>query len=179
MAGSFTLPTASSDKHMGNSSEPWHSRVAGPMRHRRGKHGFTLLQGHLRLSGCLFVLRRMACALSTNYYAVLCAGGWALAAWKQVLKEAGSIIPNRNIERQLRRTHIPVPHDDQRRIDIIAPCLNVALGLPLFCDVTVISPITGNGNARSGTSNSGGRLLELAERENNDTYREVVSSGLD
>ena len=52
-----------------------------------------------------------------------------VAAWRQVLTEAGSIIPNRNIERQLRRTHIPVPTDDLRRIDIVAPCLNVALGL--------------------------------------------------
>eukprot|EP00959_Pyramimonas_sp_CCMP1952_P320511 6707126-Pyramimonas_sp.AAC.1 len=33
-----------------------------------------------------------------------------IAAWKQMLIEAGSIIPDRNVERVLSRTHIPTPH---------------------------------------------------------------------
>ena len=81
-----------------------------------------------------------------------------VAAWRQVLVEAGAIIPDKNIERVLHRTHIPVPQHYQRRIDIIAPCLNIAQGLPLFCDVTVLSPISANGAARPGTSNYGGKL---------------------
>ena len=101
-----------------------------------------------------------------------------IATWRQILIEAGSSIPLRNVERVLNSTHIPVPTHDLRRIDIIAPSRNVAQGLPLFCDVTIISPIAGNGTPRPGTSNYGGRLLELAERENNATYPEVVSSGL-
>ena len=57
------------------------------------------------------------------------------AAWRQVFFEAGGSVPDRNIERR-------VPPDDLRRLDIIVPNLNVAFGLPLFCDITVISPIT-------------------------------------
>ncbi len=50
--------------------------------------------------------------------------------------------------------------------------------MPLFCDVTIISPISRSGAARPGTSNRGGSLLELAEDSNNDTYAEVLQSRL-
>ena len=67
---------------------------------------------------------------------------------------------------------------DQRRLDLIVPGLNVDRGLPLFCDITVVSPITRSGFARAGTSNRGGALLETAERTNDATYHEVSYSGL-
>ena len=101
-----------------------------------------------------------------------------IAAWRQVLVEAGGQIPDRNVERVLARTHVPVPQGDLRRLDLVVPGLNVARGLPLFCDVTVISPVTRSGNPRAGTSNRGGALLEAAERENNSTYAPVSASGL-
>ncbi len=78
----------------------------------------------------------------------------------------------------LRRTHVPVPRHDQRRLDLVVPGLNVARGLPLFCDVTVVSPITHNGHARPGTSNQGGSLLATAERNNSRDYAPVIESGL-
>ena len=49
-----------------------------------------------------------------------------------------------------------------------------AQGLPLFCDVTIVSRISRAGAARPGTSNRGGSLLERAEHDNNINYREVV-----
>ena len=101
-----------------------------------------------------------------------------LAAWRQVYFEAGGRVPDRNVERMLRNTHVPVPPEDARRLDIIATGLNVHRGLPLFSDVTVISPLSAIGEPRGGTSNQGGRLLEQAEEENNATYNEVVESGL-
>ena len=57
--------------------------------------------------------------------------------------------------------------------------LGVAGGLPLFCDVTVISPITRDGRPRPGTSNTGGNLLREAQRVNDNTYNVVLNSGLD
>ena len=68
--------------------------------------------------------------------------------------------------------------DDARRLDIVVPGLSVARGRPLFCDATVVSPISRTGRPRPGTSNRGGRLLEEATRRNNNDYHEVVSSGL-
>ena len=103
---------------------------------------------------------------------------WMLAAWRQVFVEAGGQVPQRNVERMLRDTHIPVVGDDMRRLDIIVPGLNVARGLPLFCDLTVVSPISRTGNPRAGTSNRGGRLLELADLDNTTNYPEVADSGL-
>ena len=101
-----------------------------------------------------------------------------LESWRQVFGEAGGRIPDRNRERMLRNTHVPVPPGDTRRLDLVVPGLNVARGLPLFCDVTVLSPLTGCGLARPGTSNAGGRLLEDATAANNNIYSEVVDSGL-
>ena len=78
--------------------------------------------------------------------------------YRQVLIEAGASIPDRNVERMLSTTHVPTFEGDMRRMDIVAPGLNVARGLPLFCDVTIVSPISRNGTARPGTSNRGGTL---------------------
>ena len=101
-----------------------------------------------------------------------------IAAWRQVLTEAGGLIPRRNVERLLRTTWVRVPAHDGRRLDLIASGLSVQRGLPLFCDVTIISPISRNGAARPGTSNRGGSLLERAEDKNNVTYTEVVQSSI-
>ena len=101
-----------------------------------------------------------------------------IAAWRQVFLEAGGEVPDRNVERLLRRTNVPVPDGDQRRLDLIVPGLNVARGLPLFCDVTIVSPISRDGRPRPGTSNVGGQILRRAEADNNDTYRPVLNSGL-
>ena len=94
---------------------------------------------------------------------------WMVAAWRQVFTEGGGLIPDRNVERTLRTTHIPVPAGDTRRLDLIVPGTNVARGLPLFCDITIISPIQRTGAPRAGTSNVSGGLLERAQNDNNNT----------
>ena len=71
----------------------------------------------------------------------------------------------------LAATHVPTPPNDQRRLDLIVLGLNVERGLPLFCDVTAFSPTSGSGDARSGASDRGGRLLEIAEEDNDKIYK--------
>ena len=44
--------------------------------------------------------------------------------------------------------------------------------------MTVVSPLSGTGAPRPGTSNAGGRLLDQTTTTNNYTYHEVVESGL-
>ena len=51
-------------------------------------------------------------------------------------------------------------------------------GLPLSCDATVVTPISGNGMPRGGTSNQNGRLLDIAQEDNDGNYAEVIASGL-
>ena len=97
---------------------------------------------------------------------------------RQIFVEAGGKVPDRNIERLLRDTHVPIPADDLRRLDLIVLGLNISRGVPLFCDVTVLSPITRVGGPRGGTSNRGGALFRRVERENNTTYAAVIESGL-
>eukprot|EP00959_Pyramimonas_sp_CCMP1952_P254139 5309032-Pyramimonas_sp.AAC.1 len=72
----------------------------------------------------------------------------------------------------LSRTNIPVFLEDTRRLDIVVPGLNIDRGLPLFCDVTIVSLISRTGLPRSGASNRGGSLLEKAKKNNNDDYHE-------
>ena len=100
------------------------------------------------------------------------------AGWRQVLTEAGGHSPDRNMERMLRNTHVPVDLADTRRLDFVVPGLNVARGLPLFCDGTVVTPLSAAGLARPGTSNAAGGLLVAATRDNNQTYHEVIDTGL-
>ena len=73
---------------------------------------------------------------------------------------------------------MPTDPDDGRRLDLLVPGLNVHHGLPLFCDITVVSPISRNGLPRPGTSNRGGRLLDTAQADNDVTYDTVTTSGL-
>ena len=101
-----------------------------------------------------------------------------IAAWRQVFVEAGGAVPDRNIEHMLRDTHVPVPPADMRRLDLIVQCLGVDRGLPLFCDVMCVTPITGRGFARSGATTINGAILRGATRDNVANYREVVESGL-
>ena len=82
-----------------------------------------------------------------------------VAAWRQVFYEAGGAAPNHNVERTLTRTNVPVPPGDLRRLDLIVPGLNVLQGLPVFCDATVVTPLSFDGAPRGGTSNRGGSLL--------------------
>eukprot|EP00973_Karenia_brevis_P062953 8750531-Karenia_brevis.AAC.1 len=49
-----------------------------------------------------------------------------VAAWRQVFTEAGGQVPDRNVERMLSNTHVPVDPQDQRRLDLVVPGLNVA-----------------------------------------------------
>ena len=73
------------------------------------------------------------------------------------------------MERMLINTHITVRPGDTRRLDLIVPGLNVSHGIPLFCDVTVVCPLSASGHARSGTSNADGTLLRDAQRENDES----------
>ena len=101
-----------------------------------------------------------------------------LAAWRQVFQEAGGQVPDRNVERMLRNTHVPVRADDNRRMDLVVPGLAVARGLPLFCDATCVTVISGNGMARSGATTRSGAILARAHDDNATTYPEVEASGM-
>ena len=101
-----------------------------------------------------------------------------ISAWRQVFVEAGGHVPDRNIERMLRDTHVPVESGDSRRLDLVVSGLSVERGLSLFCDVTCVSPITGNGTARSGATTRDGAIVTGAQADNDLNYEEVESSGL-
>jgi hypothetical protein len=87
-------------------------------------------------------------------------------------------VPNKNVERMLRNTHVPIDPRDARRLDLLVTGLSVARGLPLFADATCLSPITGAGVARSGCTTQDGALLDRAVRDNLRTYHEVEESSL-
>ena len=102
----------------------------------------------------------------------------AMSAWRQVFQESGNPVPARHVECLLRHTHIPTSADSNRRLDLIVGTTSIARGLPLMCDVTVISPVTGTGCARASASTIDGGVFHAARRQNNRNYAEVTSSGL-
>ncbi len=62
-------------------------------------------------------------------------------AWRRVFSEAGIVIPDRNVERCLRDTHINRGPHDTRRMDLVTPGVpGVFGGAPLFIDATMVSP---------------------------------------
>ena len=100
-----------------------------------------------------------------------------VCAWRQVLIEAGAAIPRRNVERLVRNCHVRLATNVQRRMDLVVTRLGVNRGLPFLCDVTVVSPVTGTGLARSGSLTINGGAVETARRHCRDVdYPEVVTS---
>ena len=146
----------------------------------RRRLGLGLDGGAVSCEGCgreldLHGHHRVACTRTGRIHA---RHRTLVAAWQQVLQEAGGVIPDRNVERMLRNTHIPVDATDSRRMDLVVPGLSVARGLPLFCDVTCVSPIGVSGHARPGCTMRNGNILLNAARNNSNDYPEVESSGL-
>ena len=77
------------------------------------------------------------------------------------------------VERLLSTTHVPLDTDDLRRMDLIAPGLQIHSGVPLFLDITVCSPITAAGTAQPGSSNKNGHTLEQAALTKRQTYADI------
>ena len=51
-------------------------------------------------------------------------------------------------------------------------------GLPLFCDVTVVSPLTQSGAARGSSASSNGAILRTAVNRKRGTYSDIPDSGV-
>ena len=101
----------------------------------------------------------------------------ACTPWKQVFSESGYRV---STGRLLHNTNLAVADGDQRRMDLIAApgsrSCGAYRGLPLFCDVTVVSPLTAQGAPRPGAANHDGKCLEAAMTKKRNTYRDVVRS---
>ena len=101
----------------------------------------------------------------------------ALGAWRQILTEAGYRV---HTERLLRNTNVATQHSDQRRMDLIAAPsargVGARQGTSLFCDLTIVSPITARGAARAGAASHNGVTLERAVNRKRRTYADVATS---
>ena len=98
--------------------------------------------------------------------------------WKRVFQEAGIIIPDRNVERILATTHIRRGPNDFRRMDLITPGIDgIFGGVPLFVDVTIVSPLRGTGESMPGSAVRDGAAVQRAEDKNkHDDYPDVEES---
>jgi hypothetical protein len=101
-----------------------------------------------------------------------------VSGWRQELQEAGRQVPVRKIKRLLRDIHLQLLSGDGRRMDILTTGTSVARGLPIFGDITCVSPISGHGLARAGATTIDGVILHNARQENQNNYPEVDETGL-
>ena len=101
-----------------------------------------------------------------------------VAVWQRVFREAGIPIPDRNRERVMASTHINRGPTDMRRMDLITPGIDgVFQGSPLFMDVTIVSPIRGNGRSMPHSYRTNGAALSRADdRNRNRDYPDVERS---
>ena len=139
------------------------------------------LREHCEAQGCRASLdsygfHRSACTRTGRIHGRHAA---ALGPWRQVLIEAGYKVRN---ERMLRDTHLEVELGDQRRMDLVAAPGALApgafRGLPLFCNVTVVSPHSQSGAARGSSANSNGAVLRTAVNRKRGTYSDIPDSGV-
>jgi hypothetical protein len=103
---------------------------------------------------------------------------FVVQAWRRVFREAGVAIPDRNVERFLRDTHIRRSESDGRRMDLVTPGIPGVLGgIPLFLDATCVSPVHGDGSPMPrAASEDGAALSEATRRNREDDYPDVEAS---
>ena len=98
-------------------------------------------------------------------------------AWVRVAREAvgpdGQVVP----QQWLALTTAPgVPSDDRRRLDLVvygaAP-----RGGAMCCDATLVSPLTRAGQPHTGTADTDGAALRVAERRKHSAYPELSQGG--
>ena len=83
--------------------------------------------------------------------------------WRRIFREAGINISNRNTERTLGSTHIRRSPNDLRRMDFLCPGVDgVFGGAPLFVDVTMVSPLHGNGTPMPHSATEDGTAVRRA-----------------
>ena len=91
---------------------------------------------------------------------------YLVSTWRQIFKECGINIPQRNVERHIRDTHLRGNPDDLRRLDLIVPGIpGVFNGQPLFIDATCVSPVHGNGTPMHQADVHNGICLTRKDRE--------------
>ena len=94
-----------------------------------------------------------------------------------MLVEAGGAIPRGNVERLVRDCNVRFTTSLQRRVDLVLTGLGVNRDVPVLCDVTCVSPVTGSGHVRGGCLSVDGGAVEAARRHcRNVDYPEVVAS---
>ena len=98
--------------------------------------------------------------------------------WIRILREAGVVVPQRNIERTLASTHVNRGPQDLRRMDIVTPGIpGVFRGKPLFIDATCVSPLRGNGTPTARSARiDGAKLKKVDARTKYTDYPDVEQS---
>ena len=102
----------------------------------------------------------------------------ATGPWRQILNEAGY---RTHVERLISNTHLATRANDQRRMDIVAAPgsrgAGARRGVALFCDVTVVCPLSGLGQARPGTTREAGHVLANTAAKKHRRYADVAAMG--
>ena len=101
-----------------------------------------------------------------------------MGPWRQVLNEAGY---RTHVKRLISNTHLATRANDQRRMDSVAAPGSRGAGarrrVALFCDVTVVCPVSGLGQVRPGTTRQAGHVLVKTVAKKHRRYADVAALG--
>ena len=95
-------------------------------------------------------------------------------AWTQVFVEAGATVHPQKLLKEV--TAFAVDQDDARRIDALVTGLPCYHGRPLFCDVTVRSPLNRNGTPHPRSAEVDGATFRKAQQDKERMYHDVSDS---
>ena len=94
--------------------------------------------------------------------------------WARVLREGGARVAENVL---LRDSNLEgIAPTDGRQLEIVATGLPLEQGVPLGCDVTMVSPLHADGSAWAGADSEAGVALARAEAAKAATYPELVGS---
>ena len=75
----------------------------------------------------------------------------------------------------LRNTTLDVDPTDARQIDVLASGLPLHMGRPLFCDVSLRSPLAADGSPHPGATTTDGATFRQAQRDKHRKYADVAA----
>ena len=97
--------------------------------------------------------------------------------WSRVFREAGAVVKRSKLIRDMHVGDMRAnQHNlDQRRIDIVAYGLPIFNGLPIACDDTMVSPLTGAGVPVPNACKEEGAAMQVARERKQKQYPEFFN----
>ena len=100
--------------------------------------------------------------------------------WARVFREAGAVVKRSKLVRDMHVGDMRASKHklDQRRVDLVAYGLPIFNGLPIACDATLVSPLTGAGEPVPNACKEYGAAMQVARERKQKQYPEFFNQSV-